>query len=57
MYREPVPMQEIHRIRERIYEEEKNLSSEEKVAKIKREASEAIKKYGLNFKKHHILTR
>lgn len=57
MYKEPNAMREIHEIRRRLYEEEKNLSTEELVAKIHRESEEAIKKYGLNFKKHHILTR
>ena len=55
MYREPQAMREIHEIRERLYEEEKNLSPEEKIAKIKREAEEVIKKYGLQFKKHHVV--
>lgn len=56
MYKEPRPMKEIHEIRERLYEEEKNLSPEEKIAKIHREAEEAIKKYGLKLKKHHSVT-
>lgn len=53
MYKEPEAMREIHEIRERLYEEEKDLSPEEKIAKIHREAEEVIKKYGLRLKKHH----
>lgn len=53
MYKEPKAMREIHEIRERLYEEEKNLSPEEKIAKIHRESEAVIKKYGLKFKKHH----
>lgn len=51
MYKEPKAMREIHQIRERLYEEEKHLSAEEKIAKIHREAEKAIKKYGLKFRK------
>lgn len=51
MYNEPKPMQEIHEIRLKLYEENKNLTSEEHVAKVNREAQEIIKKYGLHFKK------
>ena len=45
-------VQELHKIREQLYEEEKNLTPKERVAKINREADEAIRKYGLKFKKH-----
>lgn len=54
MYREPSAMREIHEIRERLYEEEKGLSVEDKIAKIKREAEEAIRKYGLKFKRYNV---
>lgn len=54
MYKEPKAMQEIHHIREQLYEEEKHLSSEQKIAKIKHEAEEAVKKYGLKLKVHHL---
>ena len=50
MYKEPKPMQEIHKIQERLYEEEKGLSSEERIKKIHKEAKKAIKKYGLKLK-------
>lgn len=43
-------MQEIHRIRLKLYEEHKNLSSKEHVAKVHKEAEEAIKKYGINIR-------
>ncbi len=48
---EPIPMQEIHEIREKIYEEEKSLSNQERIRKIHAEATGVIKKYGLIFKK------
>ena len=49
-YKEPKPMREIHRIQEKLYEEEKNLSTKELVEKINCEAEQAIKKYGLKTK-------
>jgi len=52
MYEEPEPMREIHRIREKFYEETKHLSGKELIAKVHKEAQEAIEKYGLKFKKH-----
>ncbi|MHC4444149.1 MAG: hypothetical protein ACYTF1_17135 [Planctomycetota bacterium] len=51
MYKEPRAMKEIHEIQEKLYEEEKNLSTSELIAKIHQEAEEAKKKYGLKFKK------
>jgi predicted methyltransferase len=51
MYKEPRPMREIHEIQQRLYEEEKNLSAEDRIAKIHREAEDVIKKYGLKLKK------
>jgi hypothetical protein len=50
MYREPEAMREIHEIRERLHEEEKNLSMNEKLEKTHREAQEIIKKYGVKLK-------
>ena len=47
---EPIPMQEIHEIREKIYEEEKNLSNQERLLKIHAEATRFIEKHGLKFK-------
>lgn len=43
-------MREIHEIQEHIYEEEKNLSMEERLEKRRREVNEFIKKHGLKFK-------
>ena len=40
-------MQEIHKIREMIYEETKNMSPEERAALTQRDAQEMIEKYGL----------
>ncbi|MBU0693871.1 MAG: hypothetical protein KKC11_04305 [Candidatus Omnitrophica bacterium] len=50
MYKEPKPMREIHEIQERLYEEEKDLSAKERIAKIHKEAQELINKYGLKFR-------
>lgn len=51
MYKEPKPMREIHEIREKLYEENKGLSHKEHIAKIHKEAEEAIKKYGIKLKR------
>ena len=51
--REPLAMREIHEIRKRLYQEEKKITAQEKIAKIKKEAGEVIRKYGFKFKKHH----
>ncbi|MEW6606937.1 MAG: hypothetical protein AB1414_05715 [bacterium] len=51
MYKEPRPMKEIHEIQKRFYEEEKNLPTDNLIAKIHREAEEVKKKYCLKFKK------
>ncbi len=47
---EPIPMREIHDIQKKIYEENKNLTQEERLRKIRTEASSLIKKFGLKFK-------
>jgi hypothetical protein len=54
MYKEPRPMREIHEIQEKLYEGEKNLSPEDLIAKIHKEAQEAIEKCGLNLKRSHV---
>ena len=51
MHKEPKPMREIHEIQEKLYGEEKGLSTEDLIAKIHGEAEEFRKKYGLKFKK------
>ncbi len=50
MYQEPEPMKEIHRIREKLYEEDKNLSHKEHAAKVNKEAHDYIRKHGLKVK-------
>ena len=51
MYKEPKPLKEIHRIQEKLHNEEKGLSSKEKIKLIHCEAEEARKKYGFVLKK------
>lgn len=50
MYKEPKAMKELHEIREKLYEEQKGLSTKEIVEKINKEAEEMIKKYSIKFK-------
>ena len=47
--KEPQPMREVHEVQEKIYEEEKNLSIEERLVKRHREVNEFIKRSGLKF--------
>lgn len=49
--KEPKPMQEIHEIQERIYEEDKHLSREQRIEKTNRIAEEMIRKYHLNIRR------
>lgn len=49
-YKEPKAMREIHEIRLRLYEEEKDLSTIERVIKTNKTAEEIIKKYKLKIK-------
>ncbi|MFH1317761.1 MAG: hypothetical protein ABIH71_01930 [Candidatus Omnitrophota bacterium] len=51
MHRESEPMRKLHKIREKLYKEEKNLSSKERIVKAHREAEEFIKKYGIKIKR------
>ena len=51
MTNEPIAMREIHKIRENIYEETKNLPPEERSALTRKEAQEVIDKYGLKVKR------
>jgi len=44
-------MKEIHEIREKFYEESKDLSHKQFLAKVRKEAEEAIKRYGLKFRR------
>ena len=51
MGNEPNAMREIHKIREGIYEETKNMSQKERAALTRMEAQEIIEKYGLKVKR------
>ncbi len=51
MKKEAKPMLEIHKIQERIYEEQKSMTDKEKLEAIQKEAEEARKKYGLKIRK------
>jgi protein-disulfide isomerase-like protein with CxxC motif len=51
MNKEPEAMRQIHRIQERIYEETKDMISDEFLEYIHNAAEEARKKYGLKLKK------
>jgi hypothetical protein len=48
---EPAAMREIHEIRERIYEETKDMTQAERAALTRREAQEMVDKYGLKVKR------
>jgi hypothetical protein len=47
MMNEPRAMREIHEIREKIYEDTKHMTSEERTELTRREAQALIDKYGL----------
>jgi len=51
MYQEPEPMRKLHEIRFKLYEEHKNLTPEQHVAKVHKEAEAFIKKYGVKVKR------
>jgi hypothetical protein len=44
-------MEELHKIREKIYEEEKNLSIEERIKKTREESEKYIKEHNLKLKR------
>lgn len=44
-------MQELHRIREKIYEEEKDLSIEERVRKVREESEKYIQEHNIRLKR------
>ena len=50
MSKEPEPMREIHQIQEKLFDNEKKLSSSQRIQKLHKEAAEIIRKYGLKFK-------
>ena len=49
--REPKPMQEIHEIQEKIYEEDKQLTREQRIEKTNRIAEEMIHRHGLKLRR------
>ena len=49
--KEPKPMQEIHEIRRKIYEEDKYLTRKQRVQRIRRSAQEGLRRYGLNIRR------
>lgn len=51
MYRESESMNELHKIREQMHEDTKNMTIEEKIAYINKVADEANKKYDLHLRK------
>ena len=50
MFREPKPLRQIHKIQEAIYKEEKNLTSKERIIKIRKEADALRRKFKLTTK-------
>ena len=54
IYREPAFMRDLHRVREKCYEETKGLSSKEKAERTNREAEEVLKEYGFHFEAFRI---
>ena len=57
MFREPKAMKEIHKIQEKIYEEEKGLTSEQRIRRVKEEARKFMEKYGIKSKIHVVTGR
>jgi hypothetical protein len=50
MFRESESMKKLHKVRERMYEETKGMSTKEFIAYIHKASEEAKKKYGLKLK-------
>jgi hypothetical protein len=44
-------MQELHKIREKIYEEEKNLSIEERIKKTREESEKILQEYNIKLRR------
>ncbi|MFQ5835443.1 MAG: hypothetical protein ACE5HR_05945 [bacterium] len=51
MYKESETMRQIHQIQEKIYEETRHMTVEEKIEYINKTAEEVEEKYSLNLKK------
>ena len=52
MLKEPKAMREIHKIQEKIYEEEKGLTSAQRISRVKEEARKFVEKYGIKPRAH-----
>ena len=52
MFREPKAMREIHKIQEKIYEEEKGMTSEQRLRRVKESARKVMEQYGIKSKTH-----
>ena len=52
MYKEPKAMEEIHKIREGLYEEEKKMSAKQLIRKTREEVDKIKKKYHLKIRQH-----
>lgn len=51
MIGEPKSMRDLHRIREQIYEEEKHLTPEQRIQRIRQESDAFLKQAGLTLKR------
>jgi hypothetical protein len=56
-YKEPEVMRMLHEIREKQYEETRNLSSEEQIRRTREKAEEFKKKYGLKLRKREMVRK
>ena len=54
MFREPKAMREIHKIQEKIYKEEKGMTSEQRLRRVKESARKLMEEYGIKSKTHAI---
>jgi hypothetical protein len=52
MFKEPKAMREIHKIQEKIYEEEKKLTPAQRIHRVKEAARKLMEEYGLKSKTH-----
>ena len=52
MFREPKAMREIHKIQEKIYKEEKGLTSEQRIRRVKEAARKFMEEHGIKFTTH-----
>ena len=52
MFREPKAMREIHKIQEKIYKEEKGMSSEQRLRRVKEAARKLMNEQGIKSRTH-----